>query len=149
MFTREQLFEMFDFDLDAGFVYHKNGERADHFSGKYRRVTIDGSKYYVHHIIWCVVHGYWPDRLDHWNGDGEDNRPDNLREATQAQNMANRVYGKMRGAEAHGRRWRARIEVNGVRIELGSYASREEAIAAYEAGAERYFGQYAEHNRPN
>ena len=73
----------------------------------------------------------------------------NLREATQSQNMANKMHGPLRGIERHGAKCRARIQVEGIRIELGSYASREEAIAAYQAGAEKHFGEFAEHNRLN
>jgi len=149
MFTQDQLNEVFTLDRFTGFLYWKyNNRRADHFSGKYRRVWWGGQKYYVHHIVWCMIYGNWPDQIDHINTDGEDNRPENLRESTQAQNRYNATYGPLRGVESHGAKWRARIQVNGKRIELGSYASREEAITAYEAGAEKYFGEFAEHNRP-
>src|SRR6266705_3533398 len=149
MFNKELLDSLFDLNLETGDLFHKNGEPADPFEGRYRRVHMRGARYYAHHVVWCMVKGYWPERLDHKNGDGANNQPSNLREATHAQNMANVVYGPLRGIESHGAKWRARIQVNGKRIELGSYASREEAIAAYEAGAEKHFGEFAEHNRPN
>lgn len=149
MFTKNQLGEVFYVDAE-GYVYWRyNNKRACHFTGGYRKVWWDGKKYYAHHIVWCITYGFWPERVDHKNGNGDDNRPDNLREATQAQNMANKIHGKMRGVESHGAKWRARIQVNGQRIELGSYASREEAMTAYKAGAEKYFGEFAEHNRLN
>lgn len=150
MFTKEQLDDVFLLDWDTGFLYWKyNGKRADHFSGRYRRVWWGGSKYYSHHIIWCMVYGEWPNQIDHINGDGEDNRPENLRKSDQQQNIANADFGAGRGVEAHGKRFRARIWVNQKRIELGSFDTREEAQEAYKVAAEKYFGEFAFHNREN
>ncbi len=149
MFTKELLESLFDLNLDTGDLFHKNGEPADPFEGRYRRVHIHGARYYAHHVVWCIIKGYWPEQIDHKNGDGGNNHPDNLRESNQSQNGANATWSPSRGVEAHGKKYRARITVEGKRISLGSYDTIEEAIKAYQDGAEKYFGEFAQHNRMN
>ena len=53
-----------------------------------------------------------------------------------------RSTGKVRGTK-----WRARIWVEGNRIELGSYNTVEEAQAAFAEAADRFYGKFAEVNR--
>lgn len=50
-----------------------------------------------------------------------------------------------KGVNSIGKRWRARITVLGLRIDLGSYDTPEEAHAAYCAAARTYFGEFANH----
>lgn len=99
-----------------------------------------------HRLAWLLTYGYMPDYIDHKNGDPSDNRLCNLREATQSQNLGNR-NDYVRGIEAHGAKFRARIGVRGTRIELGSFNSKEEALAAYHVASDKYFGEFATVNR--
>lgn len=53
----------------------------------YRRVWYNGYKYLVHRIIWLMITGDWPEnQIDHIDGNTRNNRPDNLRDVTSAQN---------------------------------------------------------------
>jgi len=92
------------------------------------------------------MYGYMPKYIDHINGIPDDNRIVNLREVTQSQNQANN-YKLLRGVEKHGRKYRARIKVDGAKIELGSYDTVEEAHKAYYTAAEKILGEYARCNR--
>lgn len=89
-------------------------------------------------------------KVDHINGDGLDNRRENLRLATTSQNMHNRGPLVTSSTEAKGvwweagrKRWRARIVVEGKRHNLGSFSSQEEAAAAYAEAAKRMLGNFA------
>ena len=42
--------------------------------------------------------------------------------------------------------WVARIQVNGVRIQLGSFPNFEEAVKARKDAEEKYFGEYSYDN---
>jgi len=92
--------------------------------------------------------------VDHINGDGLDNRRENLRPATRSQNMANRrkLHGlsQFKGVSWCERDagWRARITVGGRQIFLGRFADQESAARCYDAAARAHFGDFAALNFP-
>ena len=61
-------------------------------SDGYWRVTIKGSSYRIHRIIWALTHGRDPMELvvDHRDGDPTNNHPDNLRACTESENLQNK-----------------------------------------------------------
>ncbi len=89
--------------------------------------------------------GYAPDGLewDHRNRNTLDNRRENLRAVTHQINMLNRGVpinnssGAV-GVSPSGKKWRARIQIHGKSIGLGSFTTKEEAIAARRAAEEFY-----------
>ena len=117
----------------------------------YRRGTIWGQTYLAHRVIWALVMGYWPHELiDHINGDKTDNRWNNLRCATQAENLRNQGTRSDNTSGFKGvswkkrlRRWQANIRVSGVQMHLGYFDDAEEAHAAYVAAAEKHYGKFA------
>lgn len=117
----------------------------------YRVVGYGGSKYRVHRIIWAMYYEAWPEGdLDHVNGIKTDNRISNLRPCTHGQNMQNcskRVHARKsrhKGVDFHKGRWRARIRPgDGGRMDLGYFATEEEAAAAYAAAAEKFHGEFS------
>lgn len=114
----------------------------------YRSIRLNGNPYRAHKVIWALQHGVWPiGDIDHINGCRDDNRIDNLREATRSQNLANSKQRSenLKGAHFDKRRqtWSARITINYKEIWLGTYASEAEAHAAYLKAAQKYFGEFA------
>jgi hypothetical protein len=87
--------------------------------------------------------------VDHINGDGLDNRRENLRLATHAQNMHNSQkpinnssgYKGVDWSKGDGK-WRARIAVNGKRKGLGLYNTPEAAHEAYQRAAKELHGEF-------
>lgn len=128
------------------------GEIADaHMRAGYRAIYVDGQIQSAHRVIWVMVHGREPNGyIDHINGDILDNRPENLREATHAQNMCNKKLYKSSTSGAKGihRRkdngmWRAYISLEGKRTNVGQFRSREEAEAALTSVRAKLHGKYA------
>jgi hypothetical protein len=93
---------------------------------------------------------------DHINGNGLDNRRDNIREASNTENNWNArkrrhlclsLYkGVSRDPRNSYRPWLAYIQVAQRRCHLGYFATEEEAAMAYNRAAVEHFGEYA---RPN
>jgi hypothetical protein len=88
--------------------------------------------------------------IDHADRDGLNNRRSNLRIATRQQNGANQTVQKNNSVGLKGvhldrksGKWRATIHPNGQRINIGSFATAEEAHRAYCAVAAFYFGDFA------
>jgi hypothetical protein len=88
--------------------------------------------------------------VDHKNGNGLDNRRENLRVCTRAQNGMNRRRGKNNTSGYKGvhwcaskQRWLARISVNGKQRSLGQYTDPQQAYAAYCAAALELHGEFA------
>lgn len=92
--------------------------------------------------------------VDHINGDPLDNRRENLRLATQAQQNANQR--KSRGESAYrgvyprhdGKAWVAQIKINRRAQRLGSFTDEADAARAYDTAARATFGVFARLNFP-
>jgi hypothetical protein len=90
--------------------------------------------------------------VDHINGNGLDNRKENLRVCTNAQNIRNMVKtsgsSKYKGVTWDKRcnKWAAAIWLNYKRIHLGRYSSEIDAAKAYNEAAIRLFGDFANLN---
>lgn len=120
----------------------------------YRKGYICGEVHSAHRVIFAMVTGIWPaGQVDHINGDRSDNRPENLREVTNRQNARNQkrfrtntsgvsgvVWNKAESA------WKARINDDSGRRNLGTYKTKAEAIAARRA-AEILVGYSKTHGR--
>lgn len=99
------------------------------------------------------MHGYDPIQVDHINGNRLDNRVENLRDVTQSQNQWNmRPRGgksKFKGVylAKGGKKWGARIKLNGVTRHLGTFAGEVDAALAYDRASVELHGQNGLTNR--
>lgn len=86
--------------------------------------------------------------VDHINGNGLDNRKQNLRIATHKENIRNSRLAKNNrtgkiGVSKSKNGWRARIMVDRKGIHLGTFKTIEDAALAYQSAALKYFGEFA------
>jgi hypothetical protein len=97
--------------------------------------------------------------IDHRNGDGLDNRRENLRIAGEQLNARNRpksagpYLSKYKGVTWSNKRgtwgrWRARITTDEGQKHLGYFVREPDAAHAYDSAARRYFGAFATLNFP-
>ena len=107
----------------------------------------------AHRAAWAIVHGAWPDEIDHINGDPSDNRLSNLRNVSHAGNQKNMKRPSNNTSGVSGvfwctgmRRWDAEIHVGGRRVWLGGFETREQAMIARKA-AEKVAGYHENHGR--
>lgn len=119
----------------------------------YKRGKVQEVCVRAHRVIWAYVHGYWPDSVDHINGDRADNRLENLREVTVTQNAQNmKRYENNKSGHTgviwmkRKERWRATIKILGRNKHLGSFRQIEDAVAARKQ-AEKALGFHPNHGR--
>jgi len=91
--------------------------------------------------------------VDHINGNTLDNRLINLRICTKSQNAMNSKartdLPKGVSWDKQGKRFRAKIQVNGTQLNLGSFETKEKAEIAYLKAAAILFKEFALHvSRP-
>lgn len=87
-------------------------------------------------------------QVDHADGDGLNNRRSNIRLATPTQNMANRGHDRrnllgVKGVSKIYNKYRATITPDGKKVYLGTFATAEEAHAAYLGAARVLWGKFA------
>lgn len=127
------------------------GRRAG--SGHPGRVLIMVKGYKLlraHRIIWKMVHDQEPAVIDHKDGDPGNNRLDNLRAATLAENARNRRVrpgqSGFRGVRRWRKRWAAIITIGSRGIRIGTYDDPAAAHEAYLGAARLHFGAFAPGN---
>lgn len=151
-----------------GVLYRKTaggGEKVggvvgyDHVSNgrPYRRACFNKKHYYLHQIIFVMHYGTLPDRIDHIDGDSLNNRIENLRPASQSENIANSRLSKSntsgfkgvvldRGTKTR-EVWIAQIGFNSKCIRLGRYQTKEDAAFAYAEASTKLFGEFSRPER--
>jgi HNH endonuclease len=122
----------------------------------YAKAHVGDKTIYMHRLIlFGEQAGSDKRKVDHANGDGLDNRRENLRPVTHSQNMQNSVGRKaarksrFKGVslrEHPEKPYRACIEVGGRQIHLGYFVSECDAADAYNSAAELHFGAHARVN---
>lgn len=92
--------------------------------------------------------------IDHIDGDGLNNRKNNLRFATASQNMMNQrrnpnglKASPYKGIAKHGNKWAARIRQDGMWIHVGYFEQARDAAEAYDIAAVELFGEFARTNK--
>jgi hypothetical protein len=112
----------------------------------YIHLRILGKNWRAHRIAWAIYHGTEPKTIiDHRNGDGTDNRLENLRDVSHIQNNRNakrfvtNTSGRV-GVSWHTRyqQWCAYIGFEGKILFLGQFDNKQEAIKAREAAELKY-----------
>jgi hypothetical protein len=101
-------------------------------------------------VVWALHTGEWQLGIDHEDRNPLNDRIENLRLASQSQNMANAT---MRSDNTSGfkgvtwdkanHKWSVMIHVGGRHIRVGRFSDPAEAHAAYMKAAREHFGDFA------
>jgi hypothetical protein len=122
----------------------KKGSLVGSIDGSgYLQVKLNGKPVLVHRIIWIMHNDSYPDQIDHIDRNRKNNRIENLRAANNTLNQHNTSMRKdnstgVTGVHYKNERYQARIQSNGVRIQLGTFDTLDEAANAYRIGKEKY-----------
>lgn len=142
------------YDMISQYCWHK------HQDG-YLRTCIGhkpngGNIYKLMHVMIMEAEGYVlssGEEVDHINGKPNDNRLENLRIVTHEENMKNvkLPINNLSGCKGvyysnRERKWKAAIRVNKKQKHLGTFETKEEAIAIRQKAEEQYYGEYKRKN---
>ena len=153
MLTQSRLKELLHYDQQTGiFTRIKDACYKREYVGKvagclnkrgYLQIYIDGKIYTNHRLAWLYMNGEFPKNklfIDHIDRNKTNNSYQNLRLATSAQNLQNKILArkdnltsKILGVTWFKRdsKWQAEICVNKKRIFLGRFKNLEDAKNAY------------------
>lgn len=178
MISPEIVREYLNYNPDTGILvwkprdrrYFKSSNQHKNWNGRYpgrpagrvgtkghRRIAINDTLFMAHRLAWLHFYGEEPPgMIDHINGDPDDNRINNLRAVTNAENCRNASLPKNNSTGRIGvspyffngrTKYLARIRVDGKLKHLGYFNTVEEAGAA-RGRAEKEFGFHPNHGRP-
>lgn len=138
-----------------GNLYWKNTDRkisCYQDARGYMRIGIDGKRYLQHRIIYLLFHGHLPPVVDHIDGNPTNNRIENLRAATNAENLQNMKLspsntsgGKNVSWDRKAKKWLVMLKVNGAKKYLGLFKDFELADLVASEARNKFHGQFARH----
>lgn len=130
----------------------KKGQQLGWINGNVRRnMSIDGVTYLSARLAWLYQKGVWPPNIvDHWDRDTLNDRWNNLRLASNAENGRNTNLSKRNTSGHKGvmwyrrkKLWTASIRVNRKLLHLGYFPNKSAAIAARRAAELKHFGEFS------
>lgn len=121
-------------------------------SDGYIHIKINGRSYLGHILAWIYVYGVMPTgEIDHINHIRSDNRIKNLRDVSPTENAKNKKRYKNNSTGHTGvflkkdsGKYTANINANGVLKHLGTFKTKDEAVAVRVA-AEKIYGYHENH----
>jgi len=139
-----------DFDLVREFKWVAAKGGRTHYASQ--TIWLAGGKKTVrlmHRLILAPPKGVF---VDHINGNGLDNRRENLRLCSHAQNIRNQqpqvgTSSRFKGVWMQRGKWAAMIQHNGDKITLGRFDCEERAARQYDRAARVFFGRFARTNQ--
>lgn len=180
---QELLLELLEYNSDTGELVWKkrgpehfesdkrvnawNGKHAGKVAGcewtypktgvKYLHVRVNKKTFLAHRIIWKMLSGEEPpDTIDHLDGNGLNNKWDNLRDGSGAENYRN-MRRKANNKSGHNgvswskamNKWWAQGHRDGVGYNLGYYEDIDDAVKARKKWEEEVGGFSARHGLPD
>ena len=160
----KQIIETFEYCSKTGVVSLKNpnifGTKKcgwiDNYKRKYIRICHGGKFYYAHRIAWILFHKRKIPKkfvIDHINGNGIDNRIENLRLSDLKGNARNQRPQKSNKSGYRGvsfskkmNKFRAYIYVNNKQLHIGFFEKSIDAAIAYDRHSRMLHGEFG---RPN
>ena len=163
--SQERLRELFEYrdNNTQPFLWNKNhrnnikiGDVAGgiHAASGYYRVAINKKQYKLHRLVWIYHNGDIPNGMfvDHIDGDPSNNRIENLRLATNEQNLRNSKISPKNTSGVKGvswdksrKKWKAQIRTNYKIKSVGRFDTIEEAEAAIIIARNNLHGDFARH----
>ncbi len=119
-------------------------------SNGYVKTNTKGKDILLHRAIFFAHHGYLPEFIDHINGDKADNRIENLRPATKAENTQNskkqnRNTSGYKNVHFHKSKWRVMLTIDGAQKTIGRFDDVELADLVAQEARNKYHKGFSRH----
>jgi HNH endonuclease len=129
------------------------GDEASHIKATgYKYTCFNYKQYRTHRLIYCMFHGFMPEYIDHIDGNKLNNKIENLRGCTKAQNSYNRKAPKTNSSGHKNvcfykryNKWRSYIDVHGKKITGGYFDTIEDAVISATNLRQQHHGEFANH----
>ena len=159
MITKQRIDELFTYR--DGMFFHKAIRRGVPVAGVeagtwsntdgYKYINIDNKRYPTHRIVFFYHNEYFPQEVDHIDGNRTNNIPSNLRAANHTENMYNCTKHSSNTTGIKGVYWNdnsnsyhARIRIgNGKRISIGYFKDIKDAEIAINNARKQFHGEFA------
>jgi hypothetical protein len=118
----------------------------------YLVIRIGGILHYAQRLAWLYVNGEWlPEGVDHKDRVRHHNWLDNLKPATQSQNISNQARGRKNTStgcknivwDARRRKFRVHVRLDYKQYHVGRFDTLEAALEAREKALATYHGEFA------
>jgi hypothetical protein len=158
--THSRLLELLTYEKETGHWIRKSGPKKGRMAGGfdkagYRIINVEGRLYRSARLAHFFVVGAWPEgQIDHRNMDKGDDKWENLRLATHAQNNQNKRINSNNSSGSKGvtwnkaaGKWQAQITFEGKARYLGLKDDKRDAEELYASAAKRLYGDFARTNK--
>jgi len=150
--TQDKLKEYLSYDKETGFFTwikptsnHINPQKGVagnlRTTDGYIQIIFNSHNYLAHRLAWLYVHGEWPKNdIDHIDGDRQNNKINNSRQATKSENLQNLKKAKKSNTSTgvlgvsyskRDKSFRARVNINNKNVYCSYHKTLEQATIAY------------------
>lgn len=158
---KDQVTDALRYDQETGhlhWIIDAGPKRAGSVAGSvtaigYIAIRFRGEALYTHRVAVFLMTGIWPENVDHIDGNRTNNRWENLRVCSGAENRRNvgirksNTSGFKGVTEGRKGKWRATITYDNKSIYIGEFKTPELAAAAYDQKAIELHGEFAKTNK--
>ena len=118
----------------------------------YLRCEINSVTYYIHRLVFLYHNGYMPKAIDHIDGNPLNNKIENLRACSQAENMQNYKKPKTNTSgiknvswASRQKKWHVRVKSGNKDCHIGFFDSKFEAACAAYSARNKLHGEFCRH----
>lgn len=134
--NQQDLKKVIHYDPETGFFTRLNkslGRRAGSVGDQgYRRIRVLGERVKEHRLAWFYMTGQWPDVIDHKNRIRDDNRWENLRDASVYENHRNTGITDKNTSGVKGISWKPRDKAWEAGVRCGDqYLRRQFQVSTF------------------
>lgn len=128
----------------------REGKKAGWDCGRYLYVQLNKKNYPIHRFVFMMHKGFFPETVDHIDGDTKNNKIENLREATHAKSITKAIRKSNNTSgiknvywKKEAKKWVVRLQINGKETFFGGYKDIDYARFIAEAMRHKYHKEFA------